>query len=278
LGRNREEAVTDDERVPTAPDARIPNMARMYDYALGGKDNYAVDRAVIEKLFRMSPENRYVPKANRLFLDRAVRFVAGQGIDQFLDLGAGFPTLGNVHEVAHEVDPDAHVVYVDDDPVVVNHSKVLLATDHSTTATILSDLRDAGTIFADPDVGRLLDFTRPVAVLFVSVLHGIPDKEDPWGVVQAFASRMVPGSYVILSHLTRDGHPADVVSKKESVFAESDTPFVYRSRADIVRFFDGFELVEPGLTEVTRWGGDDVDEEMHAAGRWWLGGVGRKTA
>jgi hypothetical protein len=270
--------VTDDEQVPMVPDARIPNMARMYDYALGGKDNYAVDRAVIEKLFAMSPENRYVPRANRLFLDRAVRFVAGQGIDQFLDLGAGFPTLGNVHEVAHEVNPDARVVYVDDDPVVVNHSKVLLATDDSTTAAIRSDLRAAGKIFADPDVRRLLDFSRPVAVLFVSVLHGIPDKEDPWGIVRTFASRMVPGSYVILSHLTRDGHPADLVSQKESAFAESDTPFVYRSRADIVRFFDGFELTEPGLTEVTRWSGDDVPETIHAAGQWWLGGVGRKTA
>lgn len=268
--------MVDDEQVPTAPDARTPNMARMYDYALGGKDNYAVDRAAIEKLFQMSPENRYVPRANRRFLGRAMRFVAGQGIKQFLDLGAGFPSQGNVHEVAGQVSPDAHVVYVDDDPVVVNHARALLATDRSITAVIQSDLRDAGKVFADPDVGRLIDLSQPVAILFVSVLHGVPDKDDPWGVVQAFASRMVPGSYLIVSHLTRDGHPADVVGQKEKVFAESDTPFVYRSRADILRFFDGFELAEPGLTHVTRWRGDDLDERMSAAGQWWLGGVGRK--
>jgi hypothetical protein len=266
----------DDDQVPTTPDARTPNMARMYDYALGGKDNYAVDRAAIEKLFQMSPENRDVPRANRRFLDRAVRFVAGQGIRQFLDLGAGFPSQGNVHEVAGQARQDGHVVYIDDDPVVVNHARALLATDRSTTAVVQSDLRDTGKIFADPDVVRLIDFSEPVAILFVSVLHGIPDKDDPWGIVGAFASRMVPGSYLIVSHLTRDGHPADVVRQKEKVFAESDTPFVYRSRADILRFFDGFELAEPGLSPVTTWRGDEVDEKMSAAGQWWLGGVGRK--
>jgi S-adenosyl methyltransferase len=266
----------DDDQVPTTPDARTPNMARMYDYALGGKDNYAVDRAAIEKLFQMSPENRDVPRANRRFLDRAVRFVAGQGIRQFLDLGAGFPSQGNVHEVAGRASQDAHVVYIDDDPVVVNHARALLATDHSTTAVVQSDLRDTGKIFTDPDVVRLIDFSQPVAILFVSVLHGIPDKDDPWGIVGALARRMVPGSYLIVSHLTRDGHPADVVRQKEKVFAESDTPFVYRSRADILRFFDGFELAEPGLTPVTTWRGDEVDEKMTAAGQWWLGGVARK--
>ena len=171
----------DDDQVPTTPDVGTPNMARMYDYALGGKDNYAVDRAAIEKLFQMSPENRDVPRANRRFLDRAVRFVAGQGIMQFLDLGAGFPSQGNVHEVAGQARPDAHVVYIDDDPVVVNHARALLATDHSTTAVVQCDLRDAGKIFADPDVGGLIDFSQPVAILFVSVLHGIPDKDRSVG-------------------------------------------------------------------------------------------------
>ena len=252
-------------------------MARMYDYALGGKDNFAADRAAVEKLFQMSPENRDVPRANRRFLDRAVRFAVGQGIGQFLDLGAGLPSQGNVHEVAKQARPDAHIIYVDNDPVVVTHAKALLAIDDSTTAVVQSDIRDAGKIFADPEVGRLIDFSQPVATLFVSVLHGIPDNDDPWGIVRAFASRMAPGSYLILSHLTRDGHPADLVRQKEEVFAKSNTPFSYRSRADILRFFDGFELVEPGLTFVTRWRGDDLDEIMNAAGQWWLGGVGRKT-
>ena len=225
----------------------------------------------------MSPENRDVPRANRRFLDRAVRFVTDQGIRQFLDLGAGFPSQGNVHEVAEQARADAHVVYVDNDPVVVNHARVLLATDHSTTAVVQSDFRDTGKVFADPDVGRLIDFSQPAAILLVSVLHGIPEKDDPWGIVRSYASRMVPGSYLIVSHLTRDGHPADVVKRKEEVFAESDTPFVYRSRGDILRFFDGFELAEPGLTPVTSWRGDELDEKISAAGQWWLGGVGRKV-
>jgi S-adenosyl methyltransferase len=272
-----EEAVADDGQVPSGLDVRRPNMARMYDYALGGKDNFAADRAAVEKLFQMSPENRDVPRANRRFLHRAVRFAVGQGIGQFLDLGAGLPSQGNVHEVARQARPDAHIIYVDNDPVVVTHAKALLPIDDSTTAVVQGDIRDAGKVFADPDVGRLIDFSRPVATLFVSVLHGIPDNDDPWGIVQAFASRMAPGSYLILSHLTRDGHPADLVRQKEEVFAKSNTPFSYRSRADILRFFDGFELVEPGLTVVTRWRGDDLDEQMNAAGQWWLGGVGRKT-
>jgi hypothetical protein len=273
-----EEAVADNERMPPGLDVRRPNMARIYDYSLGGKDNFAADRAAAETLFRMSPENRNVPRANRRFLDRAVRFAVGQGVRQFLDLGAGLPSQGNVHEVAKQVRPDAHVIYVDNDPVVVTHARALLAIDDSTTAVVQGDIRDAGKIFADPDVGRLIDFSEPVATLFVAVLHGIPDNDDPWGIVRAFASRMAPGSQLILSHLTRDGHPADLVRKKEEVFAKSNTPFSYRGRADILRFFDGFELVEPGLTYVTRWRGDDLDETMNAAGQWVLGGVGRKTA
>jgi S-adenosyl methyltransferase len=252
-------------------------MARMYDYALGGKDNFAADRAAVEDLFRMSPENRDVPRANRQFLDRAVRFAVSQGIGQFLDLGAGLPSQGNVHEVAKRAHSDARIVYVDYDPVVVTHARALLAAGDSTTAVVQGDIREPGKLFADPDVGRLIDFSQPVATLFVSVLHGIPDNDDPWGIVQSFASRMVPGSYLILSHLTRDGHPAELVRQKEEVFAKSSTPFSYRGRAEILRFFDGFELVEPGLTYVTRWRGDELVEKMHAAGQWWLGGVARKT-
>ena len=169
-------------------------MARMYDYALGGKDNFAADRAAVEKLFQMSPENRDVPRVNRRFLDRAVRFAIGQGIGQFLDLGAGLPSQGNVHEVARQARPDAHIIYVDNNPVVITHAKALLAIDDSTTAVVQGDIRDAGKVFADPDVGRLIDFSGPVATLFVSVLHGIPDNDDPWGIVRAFASRMAPAA------------------------------------------------------------------------------------
>jgi hypothetical protein len=247
----------------------------MYDYALGGKDNYAADRQAVERLFQLSPENKHVPTANRRFLGRAVRFAADQGITQFLDLGAGLPSQGNVHEVARGITPDSHVVYVDNDPVVAMHAKVLLAGAESGVTVVQADIRDYQKILAHPEVGRLIDFSRPVAVLFVSVLHGIPDSDGPADIVRGFTSSMVPGSFLILSHLTRDGHPPEIVRKKEEVFAKSNTPFVYRSRADILGYFDGFDLVEPGLVPVTEWQGDSIDQHLRAAGQWWLGGVGR---
>ena len=267
--------MAEQESAPPGIDTRIPNMARMYDYALGGKDNFAADRAAVEKLFSFSPENKYVPRANRRFLGRAVRFAAAQGIRQFLDLGTGLPSQGHVHEVVADINPDAHVVYVDNDPVVVNHAKALLVDSDSVTA-VEADIRDSEGILADPDVTGLIDFSRPVAVLFVAVLHGIPDRDDPAGIVRSFAGCVSPGSYLILSHLTSEGHPPALVAQKEEIFARSNAPVSYRSRAEILRMFDGFSLVQPGLTAVTQWRGDELDQKLDAAGQWWLGGVGRR--
>jgi hypothetical protein len=267
--------VAEQEPAPPGIDTRSPNMARMYDYALGGKDNFAADREAVEQLFSFSPENRYVPRANRRFLGRAVRFAAAQGIRQFLDLGTGLPSQGHVHEVVAEINPGASVVYVDYDPVVVNHAKALLVDSDSVTA-VAADIRDPGDILTHPGVTELIDFSQPVAVLFVAVLHGIPDGDDPAGIVRAFAAGISPGSYLILSHLTSEGHPPALVAQKEEVFARSNAPVSYRSRAEILRMFDGFNLVEPGLTAVTQWRGDDLDRKLDAAGQWWLAGVGSK--
>jgi hypothetical protein len=247
----------------------------MYDYALGGKDNFAADREAVEKLFSFSPENKYVPRANRRFLGRAVRFAAAQGVRQFLDLGTGLPSQGHVHEVVAEINPDAHVVYVDNDPVVVNHAKALLVDSGSVTA-VEADIRDPEGILANSEVTSLIDFSQPVVLLFVAVLHGIPDRDDPAGIVRAFAGRVSPGSYLILSHLTSEGHPPALVAQKEEIFARSNAPVSYRSRTEILRMFDGFSLVEPGLTAVTQWRGDELDQKLDAAGQWWLGGVGRR--
>ena len=255
-----------------------PNMARMYDYALGGKNNFAADREAVERLFALSPENKYVPLANRRFLGRAVDFVARAGITQYLDLGAGLPSMGNVHEVAKAVHPDARVVYVDNDPVVATHARALLTSADATVRVVQEDVREPAKVLAHPDVTDLLDFRRPVAVLFVSVLHGITDAEDPAALVRAFGEVMAPGSCLILSHLTRDGHPASVVHAKEEVFARSNTVFRYRSREEITAYFDGFELVEPGLTPVTDWRSEPDGPELSEAGAWWLGGVARKPA
>ena len=263
------------ESAPSGIDTRVPNMARMYDYALGGKDNFAADRDAVQKLFSLSPENKDVPRANRRFLNRAVRFVVAQGVRQFLDLGTGLPSQGHVHEVVGEVDPGARVVYVDYDPVVVSHARALLANRGSVTV-VEADIRDPEGILAHPALTGLIDFSQPVAVLFVAVMHGLPDEADPAGIVRAFGERLAPGSYLILSHLTSEGHPPALVAQKEEVFARSDAPVRYRSRAEILRMFGGFELVEPGLTAVTQWRGDELDRRLDAAGQWWLGGVGRK--
>ena len=237
------------------------------------KDNFAADREAVEKLFSFSPDNRDVPRANRRFLGRAVRFAAAQGVRQFLDLGTGLPSQGHVHEIVAEINPGAHVVYVDNDPVVVNHAQALLLDSDSVTA-VQADIRDPEGILAHPSVSGLIDFSQPVAVLFVAVLHGIPDRDDPAGIVRAFAGHLSPGSYLILSHLTSEGHPPELVAQKEEIFARSNAPVSYRSRAEILRMFDGFDLVEPGLTAVTQWRGDGWDRQLDAAGQWWLGGVG----
>jgi hypothetical protein len=269
--------VAEQQSAPLGVDTQLPNMARMYDYALGGKDNFAADRAAVEKLFSLSPENRYVPLANRRFLSRAVRYVVLQGVRQFVDLGTGLPSQGHIHEIVGESGSDAHVVYVDYDPVVVCHARALLTgADHVTV--VQADIRDPQAILTDPAVTASIDFSQPVAVLFVSVLHGIPDRDDPAGTVRAFARRMVPGSYMILSHLTSEGHPPELVAQKEKVFARSSAPMSYRSRPEIMAMFDGFDLVEPGLTAVTQWRGGVIDANLDAAGAWWLGGVGQKKA
>jgi S-adenosyl methyltransferase len=265
------------EQAPPDVDIRTANMARMYDYALGGTDNFASDREAVQKLFRLAPENAYVPKANREFLGHAARFAAEQGIRQFVDLGSGLPSRGSTHQVARQVQPDARVVYVDSDPVVLAHARALLAANDSGVAVIGEDIRDSRRIFGSADMRRLIDFSQPVAVLFVAILHGIPDADDPAGIVAEWVSRVVPGSYVILSHLTREGQPAEIVQKKEEVFAKSSTPMAYRSRDEILRFFNGLELVEPGLTTVARWREESPDAQLDAAGSWVLAGVGRKN-
>lgn len=174
-------------------DVAVPSVARMYDYGLGGKDNFAVDRELAEQVLARVPEGRDIALANRRFLGRAVEFLTKAGIRQFLDLGAGLPSQNNVHEVAQRGCPDARVVYVDYDPVVLTHANALLATDDSTVA-VLEDIRNPERILAHPDVRRLLDFSQPVAVMCVAVLHFITDDADPWGLVSTLTDALVPGS------------------------------------------------------------------------------------
>jgi hypothetical protein len=256
-------------------DVTVPSVARVYDYLLGGKDNFAVDREMAEAILRQEPDGRAVPLANRRFLGRAVEFLAKAGIRQFLDLGAGLPSQNNVHEVAQRVCPDARVVYVDNDPVVLNHAEALLATNDS-TVVIGEDMREPERILAHPTVQRMIDFSQPVAVLFVATLQFVTDEQDPWGIVSTITEPLTPGSYLAVSHLTVDGPPANLVMDIQEKYRNASAPMVFRDRAAITRYFDGFELVDPGLVHLTEWRSDET-ERARTGGEWLLGGVGRKV-
>jgi S-adenosyl methyltransferase len=265
----------DDLRPSAGIDASTPNPARIYDYLLGGKDNYPVDRDAAEAILDVAPQARQGAKENRAFLQRAVRFLAAEaGIRQFLDIGTGLPTQDNVHEVAHGVAPDARVVYVDNDPMVHVHASALLA-DHITTIAVLADLREPNAILSDSRVRAVLDFTRPVAVLLVAVLHFIQDEEDPTGIVARLRAAMAPGSFLVVSHATADFHP-DVAAKVTNVYLRASAPLVLRSRSQIARFFDGFDLLPPGLVQLASWRPDGDGAASPSTGGFYSG-VGRRT-
>jgi hypothetical protein len=268
--------VADEYKRPTAAgiDPTVPSPARIYDFLLGGKDNFAVDREMAEAMVGQSPAARDAAPANRRFLGRAVEFIADAGVRQFIDLGTGLPSQNNVHEVAQRVRSDARVVYVDNDPVVLRHAEALLARDDS-TVVILEDMRNPERILAHPTVRQLIDFSEPVAVLYVAALHFVIDDQDPWGVVSAMTEPLVPGSYLTVSHSTYEGQPAELIAELEERYRNSSAPAVARSRAAITRLFDGFELVEPGLVHTTEWRSDDL-ERIRPGGEFILAGVGRK--
>jgi hypothetical protein len=244
--------VTDPESVPSA-DSAHPNVARIYDYLLGGKDNYRIDRETAEKIIAAAPASPALAKQNRAFLNRAVRYLADIGIRQFIDIGSGLPTVANVHEVARKAAPDSRVVYVDYDPLVVAHSQALLATDDQTVA-IGGDMRRPGDILDHPSVTNLIDPAQPVAVLFVSVLHCLTDEDKPTEVVAGFRDRMADGSHLVISHITAQDH-VEAAKQGAKVYTEAaaTTQMTLRDRDRILAFFDGFDLVEPGLVPLHEW-------------------------
>jgi hypothetical protein len=259
----------------------VPNPARIYDYLLGGKDNYPADREVAEQVVAVAPVTREVVRDNRAFLRRAVTFLAEEaGVRQFIDLGSGLPTHGNVHEIAQAVAPDARVVYVDNDPMVVTHSRALLADDN--TITVQADLREPDAIVDHPEVRKLIDLDRPVALLLLAILHFVPDDQDPHGIVARFRDALPAGSYLALSHSTRDvpvrpdmtpAEMAEMGAKVQRLYQMTTTPIVPRTRAQVERFFDGFDLVDPGLVEIQRWRPDRQSSLLPGG---FYGGVGRK--
>jgi hypothetical protein len=260
--------MTSSDPVDIDIDQNQANAARMYDYYLGGDSNFAVDRQTAREALRLWPnllDNIY---ANRSFLRRAVRFLADAGITQFLDIGSGIPTVGNVHEIALAADPAAHVVYVDIDPVAVSHSRSLLrGLDHVTA--IRGDLRRPDEIVNDAEVRRLIDFDRPVAVLLFAVFHFIPDADDPAGIVARLRDSMAPGSYVALSHATFEGNE-ELAVEHEDLYARTASPMTMRSHDQVATLLDGFDLVEPGLVRMPAWRPDPEEQPVtdpdHIAG------------
>ena len=231
-----------------------PHPARVYDFLLGGKDNFAADRAAAEQGMKANPNSRIPPRENRAFLRRAVAYLAREaGIRQFLDIGTGIPTSPNVHEVAQAITPEARIVYVDNDPIVLAHARALLTSGPTgRTAYIDADLRDVESILKSPELGRTLDLDQPVGLLLIAILHFIGDDGDPYGIVRRLVQALPPGSCLALSHLTGDYEPAAWAGVTE-VFRKQGVTMRVRSRAEIERFFTGLDLVEPGLVPVHRW-------------------------
>jgi hypothetical protein len=260
---------------PEQIDTATAHPARMYDYYLGGKDNYQVDRDAAEEVMAIMPQTRMAARANRAFLGRVVRHLAGLGVRQFLDIGTGIPGPGNTGEVAHTLAPDARVVYVDNDPIVLAHAESLLAkADRARTTVISGDLRDPAGILANPRVREVLDFTEPIAVLLIAVLHFVREDEDPYGVVRHLMDAMPPGGFLALSHATGDFDP---VSAREGVraYTRAGARFVPRTRSQFAAFFEGTQLLEPGIVQVPYWQPDE-EPAPEAASVWSYGGVGRK--
>jgi hypothetical protein len=256
-------------------DTSVANQARIYDYLLGGKDNYAADRAAVDEVLKLAPEMGFTARANRAFLGRVVRYLTAEaGIRQFLDIGTGIPTAGNTHQVAQAIAPESRVVYVDYDPVVLAHARALL-TSHEAGATeyIDADLRDTGKILGP--AARLLDFTKPVAVTLLMILHVIPDSDDPHALVARVMDAMPSGSYLALSHLGAELLDQEKQQGFQDVVRRSaQQQYIGRTREQMERFFEGMDLVEPGVVRVEEWRPDPDEGETGTSALWCA--LGRK--
>ncbi len=257
-------------------DTSRPHPARMYDAYLGGKDNYAADREAVRLVMRAAPQVRDTARANRAFLGRAVRFLASEaGIRQFIDIGTGIPTAGNVHEVAARTAPGTRVVYVDNDPIVHTHANALL-TGSGTTRIVLADLREPEAILGHPKVGELIDFGEPVGLLLVAIVHFLTDDEGPAGILARLRHALAPGSFLVLSHGTA-GFQTEAARQAAAVYDQATSTITLRSHARITAFFDGWELIEPGLVQMPLWRPEGKPPRPKELSKiWGYGGVGRR--
>ncbi|WP_329402718.1 SAM-dependent methyltransferase [Streptomyces melanogenes] len=261
---------------PTGIDISVPSVSRIYDYYLGGSHNFEVDREAARKAMEFIPGLPKVMQANRAFMRRAVRFALDEGITQFLDIGSGIPTFGNVHEVAQNSVPDARVVYVDHDPVAVAHSRAVLE-GNDRAGVVAADLRKPQDVLSSPEVARLLDLDRPVALLLVAVLHFVEDSDDPRAAVAALRDALAPGSLLILTHAAYEGIPLseDRAGGAVGVYRNIRNPLVMRTSEEIATFFDGFEMVAPGLVQMPMWRPESSPEQEDPYAFAGFAGVGR---
>ena len=236
---------------PEGIDLERPSAARVYDYFLGGAHNFAADRGLAEMIASMTPNVGDTMRANRSFLRRAVRFMIAEGIDQFLDLGSGIPTVGNVHEVVRQANPEGRVVYVDVDPIAVSHSQAILDGDERTVA-IQADVRDLDRILEAPETQRLLDLRRPLGVLLLGVLHFVPDSDRPAGIVSRVRDVIAPGSYVALVNATDEDQPHEVI-EAQKLSSRTGTPIFLRSLRELAAQHEGLTPVEPGMVHLPLW-------------------------
>ncbi|MEV4145170.1 SAM-dependent methyltransferase [Amycolatopsis sp. NPDC049691] len=247
-----------DDHAKRGIDFDKPNAARVYDYLIGGKLNYAIDRVFAEQILEVRPEARELALLNRRWLRRAVRFGAEQGIRQFLDIGSGMPTVGHVHEVVQAIDPAARVVYVDNEPVAVAHSEIVLKNNDN-AAMVQADAEYPADVLEHPTTERLLDFDEPVMLIMAAFVHFIPDSRDPAGLIATYRDALAPGSYLALSSGTFEGQ-GEEVRRAAELYRKSGTDVVARSRAELRALLDGFELVPPGIVFTPEWRPDDPAE------------------
>ncbi len=273
--------MTEAEMVPPGVDAATPSPARLYDYYLGGTNNFQVDRDAADRLRVLMPELSDAAWANRGFHQRAAIWMAEHGIRQFIDIGSGLPTRGNTHQAVQKVDPAIRVLYVDYDPMVQAHARDLLADDGS-TKFILADMRDPGALFGSPELRGDIDLAEPLGLLMTSVVHFVPDELDPWGLVASYARAIAPGSYLALSHATIDRLPPRMVQAGLELYEQASERLHPRTKAEVTRFFAGLELIppypaaEPEVTYVGMWGAEDPQAADSDGSRVLYCGVARR--
>jgi SAM-dependent methyltransferase len=259
---------------PDGIDVTTPSAARIYDYYLGGSHNFEVDREVARQVLEVFPDAMELAQTQRAFLRRAVRFCVDQGINQFLDIGSGIPTAGNVHELAQAADPNARVVYVDTDPVAVAHSRAILAGNDQATI-VQADLRDPTVILSHPETRRLIDLDRPIGLLMVGLLYFIPDADDPAGLIKRFHSAVAPGTHLVITQWTLDVR-AEEGRRSQAIYARTPNPLIPRSNAEVCALLEGWTLLDPGIVLVPEWRPDPTDGLGPAGAFPGYGAVARK--